>query len=252
MNALLHEISWIEAKEYFAKNDLVVLPVGSNEQHGYHNPLGTDHLIAKELARQAAERAQVLCLQFIPFGISGFHKHFCGTIYISPRVYKEYVKDVCIALAYHGVKKIVIVNGHGGNRNTLLELALELREERIFVSIYQWWETAQEILPNIFKEDERGHAGSEETSLNLVLHPHLVKINATVDEVPRKSNLEEKGIYLPLNTIDMTKSGVYGKSSTASTEKGKIILETITHKLVKHLELLKTAKIDEILEHRKI
>lgn len=252
MNALLHEITWVEAKEYFAKNDLVVLPVGSNEQHGHHNPLGTDHLIAKELAIKAAERTQVLCLPVIPFGVSGFHKHFWGTIHISPRVFKEYVRDVCLALKYYGARRIVIVNGHGGNRSSLLELALELRDDEVFVSIFQWWETAQEILPNIFKQDERGHAGAEETSLNLVLHSHLVKVNAAVDEVPRKSNLEGKGTYLPLNTIDVTDSGVYGKSSTASLEKGKIILEAVTNKLAKHIQLVRTAKTDEMFDKRKI
>jgi creatinine amidohydrolase len=47
MKVLLHEMSWVEAKKYFAENDIAILPVGSNEQHGPHNPLGADHLIAK-------------------------------------------------------------------------------------------------------------------------------------------------------------------------------------------------------------
>jgi len=115
LKVLLHEMSWTEAKEYFSKSDIAILPVGSTEQHGPANPLGTDHLVAKAIAEEAAKRTGVVCLPVVPFGVSAHHKQFWGTIYVSPRVFKEYVKEVCLALAYYGVHKIVIVNGHGGN-----------------------------------------------------------------------------------------------------------------------------------------
>ena len=117
MKVLLHEMSWVEAKEYFSRNDIAIVPVGSNEQHGPQNPLGTDHFIAKAIAEEAARRANVLCLQVIPFGVSHHHRQFWGTIYVSPKTLKAYVRDVCLSLNYYGVKKIVIVNGHGGNLN---------------------------------------------------------------------------------------------------------------------------------------
>jgi len=79
LKVLLHELSWSEAKEYLKKNDIVILPVGSNEQHGPANPLGTDHLIAKSIAEETAKRTGVLCLQVIPFGVSSHHKQFWGT-----------------------------------------------------------------------------------------------------------------------------------------------------------------------------
>ena len=248
----LHEMSWTEAQEYFKENDLVILPVGSNEQHGSHNPLGTDHLIAKALAEKVAERTGILCLQVIPFGVSSVHKQFCGTIHISPRVFKEYVKEVCLALKYNSVRKIVVVNGHGGNRSVLLEVARELRGRGVFTSIFQWWEAAGKLLPDLFKPEERGHAGAEETSLNLVLHPNIVKMEEVVDEEPRKFNIGGEGITLPLSTIDVTDSGVFGISSTASLKKGEKILEVMISKLVKHVELLKTAKIEDLLENPKI
>ena len=89
-------MSWTEAKEYFKKNDIALLPVGSNEQHGPQNPLGTDHLIAKAVAEETAKRTGVLCLQVIPFGVSSHHKQFWGTIFISPKTFKGYVKEVCL------------------------------------------------------------------------------------------------------------------------------------------------------------
>lgn len=156
MKILLHEMSWIEAKEYFTRNNVAILPVGSNEQHGPHNPLGTDHLIAKAIAEETAKQADVVCLQVIPFGVSSHHKQFWGTIFISPKAFKNYVKEVCLSLNYYGVKKIVIVNGHGGNRCALLEMARELREEGIFVSVFQWWEAAGKLLPGSFEPEEEG------------------------------------------------------------------------------------------------
>jgi creatinine amidohydrolase/Fe(II)-dependent formamide hydrolase-like protein len=78
LKVLLHEMTWPEAKEYFFKNDIVILPVGSNEQHGPANPLGTDHLIAKSIAEETAKRTGALCLQVIPFGVSSHHKQFWG------------------------------------------------------------------------------------------------------------------------------------------------------------------------------
>jgi len=252
MKVMLHEMSWIEAKEYFAKNDIALIPVGSNEQHGPQNPLGTDHLIAKALAEKAAEKTGVVCLQVIPFGVSPHHKQFWGTIPISPEIFKCYVKESCLALSYYGVKKIVIINGHGGNRSALVDLTRELRKEGIFVSVFQWWPLASKLLPNIFKPEERGHAGAEETSVNLALHPQIVNMSKAVDEKPCGHILQSDGFTLPLDTIDETSCGVFGISKTASAEKGRKIVEAVIRDLVRHINLLKNTKIEELLEKPKV
>jgi creatinine amidohydrolase len=249
---MLHEMSWVEAKKYFAKNDIVIIPVGSNEQHGPQNPLGTDHLIAKAIAEKTAKRTRVLCLQVIPFGVSAHHKQFWGTIYISPKAFKNYVKEVCLSLDYYGVRKIVIVNGHGGNRCALLDMARELRENGIFVSIFQWWEAAGKLLPGHFKSEEEGHAAAEETSVNLALHPQIVSMDKAVNEEPRKHAAEVEGVKLPLDTVDETSSGVFGKSTTASAEKGKIVLEAVVSELVKHVNVLKKENIEDLMRKPKV
>lgn len=249
---LLHEMSWSEAKEYFSKNDIAILPVGSNEQHGPANPLGTDYLIAKAIAEETAKRTGVLCLQVIPFGVSFHHRQFWGTIFISHETFKRYVKETCLALSYCGIKKIVIVNGHGGNRAALLEMARELRHEEVFVSIFQWWLATSLLLPKLFKTEERGHAGAEETSVNLALHSHLVNKKKTVDEEPRRHKVQVEGLTLPLDTVDETNSGVFGTQTTASAEKGKKVLEAVIRELVTHVDLLKKSRIEDLLEKPKI
>ncbi len=251
MKVLLHEMSWTEAKIYFGKSDIAILPVGSNEQHGPHNPLGTDHLIAKAIAEETARRARVLCLQVIPFGVSSHHKQLWGTIYISPKAFKKYVKEVCLALKYYGVRKIVVVNGHGGNLPALSDLARELRSEGVFVSVFQWWPAAAKLLPDLFDAEERKHASAEETSVNLALHEHLVDMTKAVDDEQRKHPAQAEGIALPLDTADFSRTGVWGKSTTASAEKGKKDLEAVVAELVKHVNLLKHVRSDELIEKPK-
>jgi creatinine amidohydrolase len=248
----LHEMSWTEAKGYFTQNNVAILPVGSNEQHGAQNPLGTDHLIAKAIAEETAKRTGVLCLQVIPFGVSSHHKQFWGTIYISPKMFKDYVKEACLALNYYGVKKIVIVNGHGGNLCALMEMARELREQKIFVSVFQWWSAANKVLPDVFRPEERRHAAAEETSVNLALHPQIVDMNKAVDEEPRKHTVQTEGMTLPLDTVDYTSSGVFGKSTTASAEKGKEVFKAVVNELVKHVNLLKETKIEDLMSKSRV
>ncbi|NWF87704.1 creatininase family protein [Candidatus Bathyarchaeota archaeon] len=251
MKVLLYEMSWAEAKEYFTKNDIAILPIGANEQHGLQNPLGTDHLIAKALAEETAKRTGVLCLQMIPYGISSHHKQFWGTISISPETFKKYVNEVCLSLNYYGITKIVIINAHGGNLNTLAELARQLREKGFFTSIFQWWPAANKLLPDLFKPEERRHACAEETSVNLALHPEIVNMDAAVDETVHENILQLEGITLPLDTADYTDAGVFGKSSTASAEKGKTVLEAVINELVKHENLLKKEKIENLMQKPK-
>lgn len=245
---LLQEFSWVDAKEYFSKNDIAILPVGSTEQHGPHNPLGTDHLIAKALAEEAAKRTGVLCLPLIPFGVSSHHRQFWGTIFIRPKVFREYVQNVCLSLKYYGVKKIVIVNGHGGNRSSLLEVAEELRQRGMLVSVFQWWNATKKLAPRIFGSNERGHAGSEETSMNLFLYPELVKMDKALNEKPRDPMPKVNGVVgWGSDTIDHTGSGVFGDATTASVEKGKKAYEMAVNELTKHIETIKGLKTENLL-----
>jgi len=243
---LLHEMSWVEAKEYFAQNDMAILPVGSTEQHGPQNPLGTDHLIARALAEEAAKETGVLCLPVVPFGVSLHHRQFWGTTHASPSVFRAYVREVCLSLRYYGVKKVVVVNGHGGNRSSLLELARELREQGLFLSVFQWWETTGTVLPDLFDSEERGHAAAEETSVNLALHSHLVDMIKAVDEKERCRFVESPGVNYGLDTVDYTVSGVFGVATTASVEKGKRVFGAVVGELVKHIEYLQKLSAEDL------
>lgn len=244
----LNELSWLDAKTYFQSNDVILVPVGSNEQHGPQNPLGTDHLIALKLAEEASMRTGVIHLPVVPIGVSPHHRQFWGTVYVKPDVFKAYIRDICLSLKPYGVHKIVVVNGHGGNTPSLRELARDLREHGMFLSVFIWWAASKKGLPNLFTAKERRHASAEETSMNLALFPDLVEVSKAVDEKVRTLFPKaSRGIFLGLDTVDYSDSGVLGISSTASVEKGRQVFETAVVELVKHVETLKQKKIEELL-----
>lgn len=233
----LAHISWREAGERFSRCGIALLPVGSTEQHGPQNPLGTDHLIAYHLALEAGRRTGVTVLPPIPFGVSSHHSSFPGTVWVRESVFKEYVRDVILSLKSHGVRKLVVVNGHGGNTHALVSLARELRGEGVLVVVYEWWTLPR--LREVFPEEELGHAAAIETSLNLYLHPEAVEMEAAVDEKPAKLPTDGLG-YFPERTDDRVRSGVFGTSTTATREKGARVFEIAVEALVKLVDEVKS------------
>ncbi len=241
----LAKISYVDARKYFGEMDVVLLPIGSTEQHGPHNPLGTDHIIAYELAKEASRRTGVMVLPVIPYGMSEHHMHFPGTVSVSPDALKLYVKEVCLSLKRHGVRKIVIVNGHGGNLNPLLDLARELRRDHgMLIFIFQWWTAISDKLTNIYTAKERGHAAAEETSMIMYIDEDLVNRERMVDEEVRDP-LSGARAYFPGYTDDYTKSGVFGVAKTASREKGELSFEESVRELVKLIDKVREVKIIE-------
>ncbi len=243
----LSELSWDEAKAYFEKSDIAIVPVGANEQHGPQNPLGTDFLVADGLAKEVSARTGVLTLPPVPFGVSSHHRQFSGTIAISPPAFKAYMKDVFRSLASYGARKVLVINGHGGNTSALREVARELRESgEMFIVSTEWWHISSELLPKLFPPEERMHAGSEETSVVLSLLPKLSKLKRVNvgSEEPRFS--WEKHADLPFDTRDMTPSGVLGRIRTVSAERGKQVVEAVVTELCKIAEDLRSTPWEEL------
>jgi creatinine amidohydrolase/Fe(II)-dependent formamide hydrolase-like protein len=88
--------------------------------------------------------------------------------------------------------------------------------------------------------------------VNLALHPSLVNMSAAFDEQPRGHALQGEGLTLPLSTVDETSSGVFGKQSTTSAEKGKKVLEACINELVRHVNLLKKTKMNDLMQKQKV
>lgn len=234
----LHLMSYKDAEEYFKVYDLVLLPLGSIEQHGPANPLGTDALIAKALAEEVSRRTGVLTLPLIPYGVSFHHMHFPGTITVSEEALESYVFEVIRSLAKWGVKKVLVINGHGGNLVTLQIISRRALEELgVKVYVYQWWTHSSEALEKLFEADERGHAAAAETSIVMFLNPEAVDRDKLVDQDVREIGHSGKLAHFSY-TIERSNSGVLGKQKKASVERGKVLFEMLVEDLKKVVEEL--------------
>src|SRR5579862_1462734 len=128
---LYQQYTWPELGEVAKRQPVVVLPIGSVEDHGHHLPLDTDNFIISEICEEAARRAQgdILLLPMLPFGYETHHMDFYRTIDIQIEHLLHFVLDVTKGVAHHGLRRIVIADGHGSNmpilelvaRRTILE-----------------------------------------------------------------------------------------------------------------------------------
>ncbi len=234
-------MTYEEAREYFSNSDMVLLPVGSVEQHGPANPLGTDMFIAQALAEEAARRSGVIALPVIPVGISFHHMKYPGTVTVSEHALEEYIISMLGSLSKWGVSKVLVVNGHGGNLPALQIVSRRaIVELGIRVYLYQWWSSSSEVVEEMFGQEERGHAAAAETSLNMYLHPEFVKTDRIHDERPRGSF--EGKVYRFTYTHELTDSGVFGVQTTSSSERGSELFEKLVEDLLRIIEEIREGR----------
>jgi creatinine amidohydrolase/Fe(II)-dependent formamide hydrolase-like protein len=138
---LLGELTWPEARERFREVDVALLLVGAVEQHGPHLPLDCDAFDAEHIASRVAEgcnEPRPLVLPLVPFGVSYHHEDFSGTISINPETLSQLVYDIGMSAVRHGITKLVIINGHGGN-GPALHFAAQMinRDAHIFLEFIE-------------------------------------------------------------------------------------------------------------------
>ena len=188
MKLLLEEMTREQAREAFAQGAMVVLPTGSIEQHGPHLPLMVDTHVVTHVARAAGERAAarvpLVVAPTVHYGVSHHHLAFAGTMSVTSQLYVETIKELVRCLYRHDVRKLVLLNGHGGNQNPNGVIAHSLvHEEGLDMAVGQasYWTIAAEALVAAGAREVAphfpGHAGGFETSLMLALRPDLVELD---------------------------------------------------------------------------
>lgn len=255
---LLGELTWPQARARFRETDVALLPVGSVEQHGPHLPLDVDGWDADHLAKQVAAACgapRPLVLPLIPYGVSYHHDDFSGTLSVGSETLSRLVYEVGMAAARHGITKLVIINGHGGNIPTL-RLAAQMinRDAHIFTCVDSG-DTSDADVARFTESPNDVHAGEVETSTALATRPELVQMSKARKSVPRFSSqyLDFSSVrsvewYAPTSRI--SSSGVLGDPTKASREKGERIWKIMIDRLVEFVEWLKGTSLDEIYERR--
>ncbi len=248
------ELSRPEAEEYLKQVDIALLPVGAIEQHGPHLPLDTDAFDADYLAHRVAEASsdpKPLVLPLLAYGVSYHHDDFRGTLSISNHTLANLVYDIGAGVARNGIRKLVIINGHGGNAPTLNYAAQMIhRDTGIFVCV-DTGETSDVDLNRLIETPNDVHAGELETSTALAVRPHLVKMDQAVSAVPNFSSryldfTSKRGIEWYAFTNKVSPSGVMGDPTKASAEKGLKLWEMMIAHLVNLIEDLKPLSLKEI------
>ena len=258
----LGEATWNEvdtATKLMADDDgtlspIVLIPVGSTEQHGPHLPLNTDTLVAEEIAGRALHRTTGLMLgPTISITASGEHAGFPGTLSIGTQV----MGDVAIELGRSAdwAAGIVFVNGHGGNAPAL-HLAAQMinRDAHIFTCV-DTGESSDADVHELLDAPNDVHAGEIETSTTLAIRPHLVDMKKAPRTVPKFSSryldfTSKRSVGWYAYTEKISPNGVMGDATKATVEKGNRIWELMTDRLVELVEDLKKLSLDEIHQRR--
>ncbi len=255
---LLGELTWPEAQSRLKEVDVALLPVGSIEQHGPHLPLDTDAFDAEYLAHKVAEACsdpKPLVLPLLPYGVSYHHEDFSGTISVSPETLAQMVYDIGISVAHHGIVKLVIINGHGGNSPALNFAAQMINRDTHMFTCVDTGESSDPDIHALVETPNDVHAGEIETSTSMAVRPSLVKLDAARKFIPRFSNrylnfTSKRKVNWYTHTARISPDGVLGDPTKASREKGERIWKLMIGNLVEFVEDLKGISLDEIYQRR--
>ncbi len=255
---LLGELNWPEAEQRFQEVDVALLPVGAIEQHGPHLPLDTDAYDADHLARRVAAACtdpKPLVLPLVPYGASYHHQEFSGTLSVSPETLSQFVYEIGMSAARHGVLKLVIINGHGGNGPALHLAAQRINRDAHIFTCVDTGETSDTDVAKLVETPNDVHAGEIETSTSLAIRPELVRMDRTEKMVPSFSSRyldfsSKRSIGWYAHTEKITPSGVMGDPTKANREKGEKIWEVMTARLVELVEHLKGLSLEEIYQRK--
>lgn len=225
------------ADEKMRDADVAVLPVGSFEQHGDFLPLITDTVVACAVAQAVAKAYPVMLLPPVTVSCSHEHAAWRGTVSISARTLYQIVFDVAESLRRSGVDRLVLVNGHGGNyvlSNVVQEYTVVHGPTMGLFPLGPDWARARTDAGMRTGGHEDMHAGELETSLLLHVAPHLVRPgNEAADQVA-----DDRPHLLTLGMAGYTTSGVVGRPSLGSAEKGRAALASLTGSFGQHLSAL--------------
>ena len=205
---------------------ILVLPIGAHEQHGHHLPVDTDTRIATAIAQLAIVHCQsddYVLAPSLPISASDEHHGFDGTLSAGTHATTNFLVAVCRSATW--CRGVVLVNGHGGNADTLIDVRHALENENITHAI--WSVTGAAITDT--------HAGHFETSIMLHLFPELVRLHSA-----KAGNTTPLDQLMPImrqqGVRAVSQTGILGDPTTASAEQGLVLVEQNVSSLISRLE----------------
>jgi creatinine amidohydrolase len=251
---ILAETNWKKVKEL--DFEVAVLPWGATEAHNYHLPFGTDNIqnefISAEAAKLAWDRgAKIAVLPNIPFGVNSQQLDIKLTINLSPSTQAFVLRDIVESLNGQGIKKLVVLNGHGGNdfKQMIRELSAEYPE--MFIGQINWY--VVDPYWDKYFEDTGDHAGEMETSIMMKIVPDWVlPLSEAGDGKARKLKFkarQEGWFWAPREWTEVTQDTGIGNPALSTVEKGEAYLNKVIAKISDFLvELSETDLKDKYID----
>jgi creatinine amidohydrolase len=166
----LEEMNWMEFKRLVPKKiDAVLMPVGTIEAHGVTG-LGTDNQVPASICDRVADNVNALIAPGVNYGITKSLLPYPGSVTVLPDTFERYVFEVACGLADAGFRRIVFMNGHGGNTEALKNVSFRLfREKKTYSAVIDWWVLCADAIKQVYGH-AGGHAGTDETAMVQVDH----------------------------------------------------------------------------------
>lgn len=235
------ELTWEEIGALAGPDAVVVIPVGSVEQHGPHLPVGTDarivSAVADAAARRVAERVPVLLVPTVEIACSEHHMEFPGSLTLTEETFVQVATEIGMSIVRHGFRRLLFLNGHGGNTAPLRVVVNRIRHRTdgsVLSVTANYWDLIREEVQALRRSKPGGisHAGEFETSAVMALDETLVLSDKRVKFLPKWTNgYFMPGWYTPsavtpgFHLKDITASGVVGDPTVATKESGERFLE---------------------------
>lgn len=249
----LQDLTWVEFRDRIAEDPVILLPLGSHEQHGPHAPMG-DFVLTERIVLMAAERADAICAPVLPFGYADFFRDAPGGIQLRAETFVSVLKDMITAFMDHGVKRLVICNGHTTNAPLISQVVQALRREsgiRI-PSVNLWRSLPDEIWRRAHAQNAdaaRGHGADPMTSVYMHLIPGSIRLDSMTS--PRRRQIwgltaapnfagvafDGVNVELPLDALEVEPTGVGGGDpAVASARAGMVMTEWLVDWLVRFIQ----------------
>ena len=240
---LLENLAYTEVEEYLKIKDIILVPIGAVEQHSAYGLIGTDFIVAESIAREAGDRLDILVAPTVSYAVSPHHMAFKGTVALSPSTLIKVVEDIVKSLVTHGFRRVIFVNGHGGNVVPLQTAFQQLKDKNIpgYFEAISWYMDSEvkRLCNEAFGGNEGLHATPSEVSITKHLRPAAFSGKAVVE-----IEVEKPTYYWPLSATEMKRVFPDGRMQSAPWLATRELGEKIAATAAKGLE----KKIQTIME----
>lgn len=249
---ILAETNWLAVKQ--TSYDVAILPWGATEAHNYHLPYATDNYQADYVIAESAKIAwekghKVIVLPCVPFGVNTGQLDIQLCLNLNPSTQFAILKDLADVLDRHGIRKLVILNGHGGNHFKQMLRELSVHYPRLFACVVNWYE-AEKMEP--YFEDLGDHAGEMETSAMLHIAPHLIlPLDQAGDGAAKQWKVKafrEGWASSQRQWSKVTADTGVGNPYKGTADKGKRYLEASIQNIAEFLGELAEVDVDDLYE----